>query len=129
MGRPLPSLPSDHHLSASSAIMSLRTNFDADLAESVRLTVAITLGRRVFLAVIDGRDFVVRQVSSPDGVAGADLTIETEPRVLAGLLYGGLTATQAVADGILTVSGPRADLKRFLGVFHLPPKAALPSAS
>ena len=50
--------------------------------------------------------------------------ITTEPAVLAGMLYGGLPAKDALADERVTIKGRRSDLTKFLGVFHLPPMAA-----
>lgn len=118
-----PHLPKDHHLSAGSAIMSLRTNFDPDLARNLTLEVGIRLGHRTFTAQIDQGTLSAQSASSED-VDAADLVITTEPAVLAAMLYGGLAAKDAVDDERLTVVGKRGDLSRFLGVFHLPPTAA-----
>lgn len=118
-----PHLPMDHHLSAGSAIMSLRTNFDPDLARDLTLEVGIRLGQRTFTAQID-KGTLTAQGATTEEVDVADLVITTEPAVLAGMLYGGLPAKDALADERVTIKGRRSDLTKFLGVFHLPPMAA-----
>ena len=103
--------------------MSLRTNFDPDLARDLTLEVGIRLGQRTFTAQID-KGTLTAQGATTEEVDVADLVITTEPAVLAGMLYGGLPAKDALADERVTITGRRSDLTKFLGVFHLPPMAA-----
>jgi len=52
-----------------------------------------------------------------------DAVIETDPATLAALIWMGLPLAQAERSGDVKVEGDRKLVKRFLGLFPLPPVA------
>ncbi|MGH3327547.1 MAG: winged helix-turn-helix transcriptional regulator [Streptomycetales bacterium] len=114
-----PSRPQDAHLSATSLILSLRTNFDPHAADGISASYELRLGEdRFHTKVAEGRFEAVR-----GGVDQPDATIEAGPVTLAALLYGGRDLAEAIRSGDLSFGGDRSAAERFLTLFSLPEPA------
>lgn len=111
----------DLHLSTTSLVLSLRTNFDAGLAAGADLDVALDLGGDVFRArVVDGAFAMARGATD-----GAQAVVRADAPVLAGIVYGGLPLEAAVDAGTAAVSGDLDAARSLFGVFSLPAPAAV----
>jgi DNA-binding HxlR family transcriptional regulator len=107
------------HLSVTSFVLSLRTNFDASVAAGLRVTLELRLGDDSFIAEVDDGRFSIDRgtADQPDAVlAGA-------PPVLAGVVYGGRPLTDAVEAGDVVLTGNRRAVERLLRTFVLPEPA------
>lgn len=105
-----PTLP----LSPVSLMLSMRTMFQADKAESVDLTISFIIGEEVFRACVSDRALTAER-----GEAQApDATITAAPEAVAGFLYGGAP----LPDGAVT--GDPDALAAYAALFELPPQAA-----
>ncbi|MGH3343831.1 MAG: winged helix-turn-helix transcriptional regulator [Carbonactinosporaceae bacterium] len=113
------SRPQDAHLSATSLILSLRTNFDAHAGDGALVSYELRLGDDRFHAKITEGEFEVARGSADR----PDATIEAEPVTLAALLYGGRDLAEAVRSGDLSFRGDQAAVERFLTLFPLPEPA------
>lgn len=111
--------PRHEPIGADGVIVSLRTMFSGAAAGDLAADLTIRLGEASFHALIaDGAMRLERGAAAyPDAV------LTTEPGPLAGLIYRGLPLEAAEADGLATVTGDRAVLRRFFGLFPLPPVA------
>lgn len=108
-----PTLP----ISAASLMLSFRTMIDPVRAEGVCGTIGFRFGEESFLARLTGGGIEIAR-GEP---AGADLVMESEPAVLAAVVYGG-----APIDALpLKLQGDRELARRFVGLFPLPPKASV----
>jgi DNA-binding HxlR family transcriptional regulator len=108
-----PTLP----LSAASAMMSLRTMHNAELAGDLDFTIGFDL---------DGDRFVGRYnrvgINLHRGsLADADVVFAGPPPAIAGAVYGGALA-ELEAAGILRIDGDHALAEAFVTRFPLPPK-------
>jgi DNA-binding HxlR family transcriptional regulator len=110
-----PTLP----LSPSSILMSFRTMLDPKRAGSVSGTFGFAFGDETFRTELAGGDLTVRRGPAAD----QNVSFTTDPMTLAGVVYGGLPLAEAERAGTLVVAGNRTLAKRFLSLFHLPPKA------
>jgi DNA-binding HxlR family transcriptional regulator len=114
-----PSLPRDAHLSVTSIVLSLRTNFDPEASTGFKASYDLRLGQDSFrVTVAEGRLDVERGSSRQP-----DAAIVTDPRTLAALLYSGRDLTEAVRSGDLAFQGDRSAVERFLILFALPEPA------
>ena len=109
-----PTLP----LSAASIMMSFRTMIDAGRAERLKARIGFRFGEDGFVVAIDGGE-VETERRPPDNV---DLMFDTDPTILAALVYGGEPAEGLEAAGVLRVEGDRDLLARFITLFPLPEK-------
>ena len=105
-----PTLP----LSAASLMMSARTMY----AGGMQATVGFQLGRESFVAVLTQTEIKIRR----EDPAGADVVLESDPRTIAAVVYGGLPLPHALADGSIRMSGDRAVAEDYITRFPLPPK-------
>lgn len=107
-------------MSLDSHVMSLRTLFEPELAETFAASLALQLGDQTFHAeVADGQLEVVRgEAPAPDA------TIETDPRTFLDLIRGVQVLGEALKAGSVSVEGDRPAVERFLGFFPLPAAAA-----
>lgn len=105
------------HLSVTSFVLSLRTNFDAAAAAGVRASIALRFGDDDFVAdVKKGRLRIER------GDSGAAQAVVTgSPPVLAGIIYGGRPLGDAVRAGDVVLTGDAAAVQALFSVFVLPP--------
>jgi DNA-binding HxlR family transcriptional regulator len=107
-----PSLP----LSAASLMLSFRTMFDANRAGYLRTSARIEAGHEPFALVIRDRRIDIAR-GAPVAV---DFAISGSARDIAGVVYGG----QPLAS--VEVTGDPAAAARFVTLFPLPAKAAVP---
>lgn len=117
-----PSRPQEANLSASSIILSLRTNFDPHLADGSDVDLELRFGEERFLATLTGTTFETHRMAA-DSTGKVDAVIETVPIILAGLLYGGHDLDAVADSGQLTYHGDRTAIERFLTLFTLPAPA------
>ncbi len=110
-----PTLP----LSAASLMMSFRTMFDAVLAQGLSLVAGFRIGVEDFTVKVgDGAITACR--GSPEG---ADFLLSAPvASVIAGAVYGKVPIAELAGAG-LSLSGDEGAAMRFIGLFHLPPKA------
>lgn len=105
-------------LSAASAMMSLRTMHNAEMAGDLDFTVGFRMGEGdEFLARYNRAGIEIARGST----AGADVVFEGPPPAIAGAVYGGALAELEEA-GILRVSGDHKLAEAFVGRFPLPRK-------
>ncbi|MPV36185.1 winged helix-turn-helix transcriptional regulator [Georgenia subflava] len=145
-----PSFDRESGLSASSAVLSMRTMFRAEAAGGLSLRLALRLGERTFRATVaNGRlDVVPADDLGPAGArprsgdadllgpgpgdllelgpGGVDAVVTAAPGDLAGLLYDGLDLEVALRSGAVSVEGDVAALRSYLGCFWLPEPAPAP---
>jgi DNA-binding HxlR family transcriptional regulator/putative sterol carrier protein len=107
----------DLHFGVTSLILSLRTNFDPALADSVSTTVALRANDETYTARVARRKLTITS-GKPDA---PDATISGDPRMFASVIYGGRRLTDAIASGDLEVTGDRDAAERFLSLYTLPP--------
>ena len=109
-----PTLP----ISGVSILLSFRTMFDPVRANGLDATIAFIFDDdRYLVRIADGQLTAQRGESE-----GADLTVTADPTALAAVVYG-----KAPYD-LIEWSGDKVLLDRFVDLFELPPKAAVPAA-
>jgi DNA-binding HxlR family transcriptional regulator len=106
-------------MSVNSLVLSLRTMFSAQAARDIKCRIQLNLDGHLFRVVIAGG----RMDIDPGSLMDADATIQSDPNVLAGVIYDGRKLSQAAASGDLTVKGDKNAVKRFINLFPLPEKA------
>jgi len=109
-----PTLP----LSAASLMMSMRTMLDTARAAAVECVVGFRLGVDSFVVTLS-KGALTTERREPDA---ADLVLEADPGVIAGLIYGGESVGKFQKAGLLKIEGDRKLLKRFVTLFPLPEK-------
>ena len=115
-----PTLPREAPLSVDSLILSFRAMFDSEAARDVSLTLELQLVENRFRATVaDGHLKLTRgHARDPDAVVASD------PATLATIAYDGASFAEAVRGGKLRmVSGDKAVVRQFLGLFSLPEPA------
>lgn len=111
---PLPTRPPA--LGTDAAVLALQTTFDPDAAGDLRETYELRLGAERFtLDVAEGRLEVRRGPATQPAAV-----VETDTATLAGLLWHGGSAQEAIAGDALWVSGDLAAVQRLLGLFAAP---------
>ncbi|MCX6465562.1 MAG: helix-turn-helix domain-containing protein [Pseudonocardiales bacterium] len=99
-----------------SALLSLRTTFRADHARGVRASYQLHYGPEMLLhAIVDDGRLTVGEGPLP----GADLVVECFGSVKP-LFSGELSPADALAGGVLRITGERALLDLFAEMFHIP---------
>lgn len=109
-------------LSATSLILSLRTNFDPRAAVGADLRIELRLREHTFHATVE--DGTLEAAAGP--APAPEAVVTADPVELAALLYGGQDAAAAIEQGRVSVSGDRATFSAFLGLFPLPELATVP---
>src|SRR5699024_2221218 len=122
-----PGHPAGDQLSASSLILSLRTNFDADAAGEAAVRLGLVMNREQFHAQVSRGTLTAGRGHGP-GDGAPDAVVEAAPMTWAGLLYGELKLVDAVDAGEVTIDGDNTAVERFLTWFALPETAAVGSA-
>jgi DNA-binding HxlR family transcriptional regulator len=118
-----PSLP----FGTSSLLLSLRTMLDADLAHGIDARIGLRLGEERFLAhLADGEIEIVAVTGDATALDDADIIFTGTARMIAAAIYGGQLLADLVAAKAISIEGDRRLAKRFVTLFPLPPKAALP---
>ncbi len=112
-----PTLP----LSAVSLMLSFKTMFDPRLAGEERMTLGFVLGEdRMTVRIAHGRLEAWRGEAD-----GADVVVTAAPPLVAAAVYG--KAPPEALEG-MRVTDEAAVFERFIGFFHLPPKAEIAGA-
>jgi DNA-binding HxlR family transcriptional regulator len=120
-GSAAPVPPGNPQLGVDSAMIALRTLFDAGAAGGLDATFELRLGDQVFRARVAGGELDLERGEAPD----ADATISADPMTLGGMLWQGYALADAKRAGDAMVEGDRRAADRFLQLFPLP-EAALP---
>ena len=115
MGEPGP----DDIVTPNSLTMAMRTTFSPEAAKGVEASFEMHAGDIVVHMVIDDGTLV----SAPGPLPGADLVIETGPEIRS-LMAGEVTPSQAIKQGIVSITGKKDLLGVFARVFHIGPEAA-----
>src|SRR5262249_20617800 len=113
----------DEVVTVDTLLLALRSTFRPDAARGLHAGYEIRFGEIVIHARVDDGALEVDEGPLP----GADLVIEASGS-LHPLLTGGLSTTDALATGILTIRGKEELFDRFVDAFHIPPvPVALPA--
>lgn len=118
-----PELAPGKPMSAASVMLSFRTMFNAERARGLDFTALLVLNAvphrvRVAGGVLD---------IAPGQAAAPDFTLDGDPDLVAGLVYGGLSL-EAVREAGLKTQGDAALIERFATLFPLPGKAKATAA-
>lgn len=109
-----PTLP----LSAASIVMSFRTMYSRERGNAEVARIGFRFGVDGFVLEF-GPDGIQARRAEPRDCA---LVVTTTPTILAAVVYGGLPASEAQAQGKLALSGDRPLFARFVTWFPLPEK-------
>ena len=118
-GAASPTHPLNEHLSVSSFVLSLRTNFDQRIADGATGDYEFRLGDDTFHATLAGGRFEIERGNADR----PDATIESAPEALAMVIYGGRDLDETISAGDITISGDQASVEHFLRLFRLPEPA------
>jgi DNA-binding HxlR family transcriptional regulator/putative sterol carrier protein len=117
----------DEAMLPSAYFVAMRASFTPELAGGVRETYEFRVGGRVYQVRVDDGSCV-----TSEGRGGeADVVLTMEVDTLNGLLLEGLSPSDAIAAGRVTVSGDPDALTRFVSMFAIrqPDDAAIRAAS
>jgi DNA-binding HxlR family transcriptional regulator len=120
---PFPS--GDARLGVDSAVLALKTLFDAPSAGSIDEVLELRLDGDRFRAHVAGGRLDVARGAADDPVA----VIETDPGTLSRVLWHGRKLTAALRAGDVRIDGDTAAARRFLALFPPPEPAPAASAS
>jgi DNA-binding HxlR family transcriptional regulator len=110
LGEPRP----DEIVTPASLIMAMRTTFHREAAEGLTVGYELRVGDIVLHIRIDNGSLKVAEGALPD----ADLVIETGP-ALGALMAREITPADAIAGGIVRLTGDPALLDRFVELFYI----------
>jgi DNA-binding HxlR family transcriptional regulator len=110
LGEPRP----DEIVTPASLIMAMRTTFHREAAEGLTVGYELRVGDIVLHIRIDNGSLKVAEGALPD----ADLVIETGPAIGA-LMAREITPADAIAGGIVKLTGDPALLDRFVELFYI----------
>ncbi|MEO0695220.1 MAG: hypothetical protein AAFY84_03900 [Pseudomonadota bacterium] len=105
-------------MSAASVMLSFRTMFSADSAGDAQMTLSLVLGGLPHRAEVR-RGVLNIEIGEIDN---SDVSVDGDPNLLAGIVYGGLSLRDAKSAG-LGISGDEEALLRFCTFFPLPAQA------
>jgi DNA-binding HxlR family transcriptional regulator len=115
-----PAFAHDVPVGADAAMLALKNTFDPAAAGDVEIQAEVRFPTGTFRAHVAGGAFeVVRGLA-----LRPDITLEADPPVLEGLVFGGLDMATAERQGRLRVDGDRELAARFLRLFAVPTDAA-----
>lgn len=103
-------------VTADSMVMAMRSTFHPEAASDLRASFELRVGELVIHAKVDNGK--VEAAKGP--LPGADLVIEPG-RALKSLMTGEISPADAIAEGVVQVTGDPALLARFVEVFYIPP--------
>jgi DNA-binding HxlR family transcriptional regulator len=109
----------DLHFGVVSLVLSLRTNFDAALADGPKLTIQLVADDEPYVATVARRKLLIE----PGEATNPDATISGDPRMFAAVTYGGRPYSDAIASKDLAVTGSHDAARHFLSLYTLPPPA------
>jgi len=110
-----PTLP----LSAVALMLSFRAKFDAAKAKGVDVTIGFRFGEEMFSVGVRKGVLTTERGAAED----ADVDLSGSPPAVAGLVYGKVPLKELERQGALKVTGDKATLMRFAGLYVMPPKA------
>jgi DNA-binding HxlR family transcriptional regulator len=113
-----PGLVPGKPMSAASVMLSFRTMFSAEAAGDAEMRLSLILGGLPHWAEVS-RGMLNIEIGE---IADADVIVDGDPNLLAGIVYGGLPIPDAKSAG-LRVTGDMRVLKRFSRFFPLPETA------
>ncbi|MFC7219678.1 winged helix-turn-helix transcriptional regulator [Streptomyces polyrhachis] len=111
------------HLSATSFILGLRTNFDPGRAQGMQGRYELHIDAEVFRVVIADNALHAERGHQQD----PDAVITAQPSALARVVYGGRTLADAITEGDVQVEGDIASIARLAAVLTLPAPAPSPT--
>jgi len=109
----------DPQLGVDSAMIALRTLFNAEAAGELDASFELRLADQVFRARVARGELDLERGEAPD----ADATITADPMTLGGVLWERVERAEAERAGTMTVEGDRRAARRFLELFPLPESA------
>lgn len=111
------------HMSGASLMLSFQAMNNPAITSAMNATVGFRLGREAYVVWLkDGAVDAAR--GDP---TGADFAFAGAPRAVAGAVYGGVPLATLEQEGALAIEGNRALAEKFVTLFPLPPKTALPA--
>lgn len=115
-GARAPLAPPGVGMSLDAHILSLKTLFDAGLAEGFAAKLQLRLGEQRFrVEVADGRlEIVAGEIETPDAV------VETDHATLLAVAHRRLALEDALGSGAFAIEGDAEIVERFLGLFTMP---------
>ncbi len=113
-----PGLTPGKPMSAASVMLSFRTMFSAEKAGDAQITLSLVLDGLPHWASVEAGKLEIE----PGEIQGADVTVNGDPNLLAGLVYGGASLDEVSAAG-LQIFGDKGALQTFATLFPLPEKA------
>jgi DNA-binding HxlR family transcriptional regulator len=117
-GAALPTAPGTE-MSLDSHLLALQSTFDPEAADGIYASYELRLDGQSYRArVADGELRLARGTADKPHA-----TLETEPRTLLALLWGGLELADAIRSGETLVAGDRRAIDRFLRLFPAPEPA------
>jgi DNA-binding HxlR family transcriptional regulator len=122
-GSRAPFPPGDARLGVDSAVLALKTLFDAAAAGSLEEEYELRLGDDRFRARIAGGALDIARGSAERPAA----VIETDPATLSRVLWHGRVLAAALKAGDLRIEGDRSAARRFLALF--PPAEPAPEVA
>jgi DNA-binding HxlR family transcriptional regulator len=106
----------DLEMSVDAHLLALKADFDPDAAEDLEASYQLRLGEQTFRVEVGDRGIEVAR----GGADQADAVIETEPGILAEVLWGGSSLAEALRSGAIKLEGSKALGRRFFGLFPPP---------
>lgn len=113
------------HFSATSLMLSFQAMQNPELLKDFNVTIGIHNGREHYFARIAQGGIDVQRGRAVD----PDVTFVGAPAAIAAAVYGGVPLPELEAGGALKIEGNRAVAERFITLFPLPPKAAIPAVA
>ena len=102
--------------------LALRGTFRPDVAAGLKRSYELTLDDKpVRISVNDGQLSITTALNESEGGGDADVGLATTPTLFLGLLTGQRGVDDAIAAGQLTVTGTRAEARRFFKLFQRSP--------
>ncbi|MEW4467511.1 winged helix-turn-helix transcriptional regulator [Parasphingorhabdus sp. JC815] len=114
-----PNMVPGKQMSVNSVILSLRTMFNADLAEGLDFTLGMRLGEQEFITRISQGMLEIDHGEASRG----DVLLICDQNALAATVYGGVPLDQLIDDGAIQIKGDKNLLERFCRLFPLPDTA------
>ncbi len=113
-----PTLIPGKPMSAAALMLSLRAMFSPEKASFTRARLSLVLNGVAHRAIVErgALDIEIGDIEDPDVAVAGD------PNLLAGVIYGGMSISDAEAAG-LEIDGRRSALRRFCRLFPLPDPA------
>jgi DNA-binding HxlR family transcriptional regulator len=120
-----PWLPMEAGMSLDSHVLAMQTIFDPEAAGDLSVLLELRLDDVPFRAHVAGGSFeIVRgRAKQPDAI------VQTRPPTLAALIFMGRDLGEAQQAGEIAIEGNEALVARFLRLFPMPERAAVPAAS